>query len=57
MKEMPAALGTALVTVIVEEQVAESLSAAAIKRSANWLLPGFGEQLLERYQKVFAESG
>jgi glycosyltransferase involved in cell wall biosynthesis len=51
------ALGAALVTVIVEEQVAESLSAAAIKRSANWLSPGFGEQLLERYHKVFAESG
>jgi glycosyltransferase involved in cell wall biosynthesis len=51
------ALGAALVTVVVEEQVAESLSAAAIKRSANWLFPGFGEQLLERYHKVVAESG
>lgn len=51
------ALGAALVTVVVEEQVAESLSAAAFQRSANWISPGFGEQLLVRYRKVLGESG
>ncbi len=50
------ALGAALVTVVVEEQVAESLSAAAFQRSANWTSPGFGEQLLVRYRKVLGES-
>lgn len=51
------ALGAALITIIVEEQVAESLSAAAITRTASWISTGFGEQLHLRYQAVLLESG
>jgi len=56
-KEDARALGAALVTVAVEEQVAESLSAAAFQRSENWISPGFGEKLLERYRNILMESG
>jgi glycosyltransferase involved in cell wall biosynthesis len=50
------ALGAALVTVIVEEQVAESLSAAAFQRTKNRDSAKFGLQLLEIYRSVLAES-
>jgi glycosyltransferase involved in cell wall biosynthesis len=50
------ALGAALVTVVVEEQVAESLSAAAVTRATSWISPGFGEQLLLRYRATHRES-
>ena len=43
------ALGAALLTVIVEEQVAERLSAAARQRAAGWQSGRFGESLLEAY--------
>jgi glycosyltransferase involved in cell wall biosynthesis len=46
-------LGAALVTVIVEEQVAENLSAAASRRSANWRAAEFREQLEKIYSKAF----
>ena len=46
-------LGAALVTVIVEEQVAESLSAAASQRSAKWRVSEFSEQLEKIYSKAF----
>ena len=45
-------LGAALVTVIVEEQVAENLSAAASQRSANWRAVEFREQLERIYRKA-----
>ena len=45
-------LGAALVTVIVEEQVAENLSAAASQRSANWRVAEFSEQLEKIYSNV-----
>jgi glycosyltransferase involved in cell wall biosynthesis len=46
-------LGAALVTVIVEEQVAKNLSAAASQRSANWNSAEFGDQLEKIYSKAF----
>ncbi len=45
-------LGAALVTVIVEEQVAENLSTAATQRSANWRVADFREQLRDIYNKA-----
>jgi glycosyltransferase involved in cell wall biosynthesis len=45
-------LGAALVTVIVEEQVAENLSTAAFQRSANWRVADFREQLRDIYNKA-----
>ena len=50
------ALGAALVTVIVEEQVAESLSAAALQRVKNWRSPRYAKQLLQVYRRVLTES-
>lgn len=50
------ALGAALVTVIVEEQVAESLSAAALQRVKNWRSPRYAQQLLQVYSRVLTES-
>ena len=49
------ALGAALVTVIVEEQVAESLSAAALQRAQNWDSAIFGQQLLKIYRRLLIE--
>jgi glycosyltransferase involved in cell wall biosynthesis len=43
------ALGAGVVTVVVEEQVAERLSQAARQRSANWRNDGFGQELLDGY--------
>lgn len=51
----PRALGAALVTVVVEEQVAERLSAAARRRAANWEMDKFSAQLWGIYNQVFAE--
>jgi len=45
-------LGAALVTVVVEKQVAENLSAAASQRSANWRAAEFKEQLRNIYNKA-----
>ena len=54
--EDPRALGAALVTVIVEEQVAERLSAAARRRAANWEMDKFSAQLWGIYSRVFADN-
>jgi glycosyltransferase involved in cell wall biosynthesis len=51
----PRALGAALVTVIVEEQVAERLSTAAKRRAANWEMGKFSSQLWGVYSQTFAE--
>jgi glycosyltransferase involved in cell wall biosynthesis len=48
----PRALGAALVTVIVERQVAERLSAAAHRRAANWEMAKFSGQLREVYSNL-----
>jgi glycosyltransferase involved in cell wall biosynthesis len=53
--EDPRALGAALVTVIVEDQIAERLSAAARRRAANWEMDKFSAQLWGIYNQVFAE--
>ena len=45
-------LGAALVTVIVEEQVTENLTAAASQRSAKWRVSEFSEQLEIIYNKA-----
>jgi glycosyltransferase involved in cell wall biosynthesis len=45
-------LGAALVTVIVEEQIARNFSAAASQRSANWSEVKFKEQLLHIYHQA-----
>jgi len=43
------AFGAALVTVIVEQEIADSLSAAAKQRSRDWAINDFGQQLLGVY--------
>lgn len=50
------ALGAALLTVIVEEEVAERLSKAAWERVSRWGSESFGERLLGAYQ-VLLEKG
>jgi len=49
----PRALGAALVTVIVEHDVADRLSAAAIRRAANWETNQYGSQMRQIYNQVF----
>ena len=46
------ALGAALITVVVEESVAEELSQAARLRSAQWGQAEFGERLAEAYRQL-----
>ena len=46
------ALGAALVTVVVEEQVAMDLSRAAVQHSASWSAMEYREQLAEIYAQV-----
>lgn len=48
----PRAVGAALVTVVVEESVAEALSQAARVRSSAWNSGVFGQELLAAYQAV-----
>jgi glycosyltransferase involved in cell wall biosynthesis len=43
------ALGAALITVVVEDSVAENLSQAARQRAESWLDQGFGQKLYEAY--------
>lgn len=43
------ALGAALITVVVEDSVAEKLSQAARQRAETWLSQDFGQQLYEAY--------
>jgi glycosyltransferase involved in cell wall biosynthesis len=46
------ALGAALITVIVEEEVSENLSTAARQRAAAWQSSNFGRDLLAAYQSL-----
>jgi glycosyltransferase involved in cell wall biosynthesis len=46
----PRALGAALITVVVEEEVAEYLSKAACQRASEWKLESFGERLGVLYE-------
>ena len=48
------ALGAALITVLVEEEVAEKLSLAAQKQAAGWHSPAFGQELLAAYQEILS---
>jgi glycosyltransferase involved in cell wall biosynthesis len=48
------ALGAGLVTLVVEERVADGLSQAARQRSADWRNSGFGQDLLAGYRKFLA---
>jgi glycosyltransferase involved in cell wall biosynthesis len=50
------ALGAALLTVIVEEQVAESLGEAGRQRSVVWDTHSFGEALFAAYQAVISQT-
>lgn len=50
------ALGAALLTVIVEEQVAEQLSTAAWERVSHWGSERFGDRLLEAYRGLLEEG-
>jgi hypothetical protein len=47
-------LGAALITVIVEESIAEQLSKAARLRAARWRDVGFAQRLLAAYQSVLS---
>ncbi len=46
----PRELGAALLTVIVEEEVASQLSAAALRRAAGWQTEAFRQELGEAYR-------
>jgi glycosyltransferase involved in cell wall biosynthesis len=48
----PRALGAAIITVIVEELLAEQLSGAATRRAAAWDRREFGQQLVSLYQEI-----
>ena len=50
------ALGAALLTVIVEEQVAQTLGKAGLLRAAGWDSRSFGEALFAAYQAVLSPS-
>ncbi len=49
------ALGAALLTVIVEEQVAQTLGEAGLLRAAGWDSRSFGEALFAAYQAVLSQ--
>lgn len=51
------ALAAALITVVVEESVAENLAEQAARRSASWLSSNFGEELAKAYEKMLSGSG
>jgi glycosyltransferase involved in cell wall biosynthesis len=46
------ALGAALVTIVVEEHIAEQLSRLSLQRSTNWQEKSFAEHLLAVYSQV-----
>ena len=50
------ALGAALITVVVEENVSEELSKAARQRATAWRNAGFAQHLLEVYQAVLSAA-
>lgn len=50
-------LGAALITVIVETEVANQLASRAAERSARWRNPAFGAALHAAYLKVLNENG
>ncbi len=45
-------LGAALITVLVEEEIAEKLSQAGKQRAVSWSLGAFGEGLLSTYKRI-----
>ncbi len=49
-------LGAALITVIVETEVADRLASAAVKRSARWHDPSFGAALHTAYRRVLGDE-
>ncbi len=53
----PRGLGAALITVIVEEGVAERLSQAAKERAESWDEDYFQQKLLETYQIILSSEG
>lgn len=48
----PRALGAALITVVVEEEVAGDLAKAAGERAGGWEMQGFGARLVEVYEAI-----
>jgi glycosyltransferase involved in cell wall biosynthesis len=50
----PRALGAAIISVIVEEQLAKQLSDAAARRAAAWDRAAFGIQLVSLYEEILA---
>ena len=48
----PRALAAALITVVVEEEVAENLSKAACQRASAWKIESFGERLGVLYARL-----
>jgi glycosyltransferase involved in cell wall biosynthesis len=46
------ALGAALVTVLVESEIAERLSQAGRERAASWSLRAFSQELLDAYNRL-----
>jgi len=52
----PRALGAGLITVIIEEDIAQNLSQAGRERAASWGASMFGEKLFATYEAVLAQS-
>ena len=50
------ALGAALLTVIVEEEVAGNLAESAWQRSVAWHGPAFGQALFEAYRRILSQG-
>jgi glycosyltransferase involved in cell wall biosynthesis len=48
------ALGAALITTLIEEEVAGRLSKAALERAATWQSASFGARLLDAYQQILS---
>lgn len=48
------ALGAALITVLVEEEVAQKLSLAALQQVAGWDSSAFGQKLIAAYQEILS---
>jgi glycosyltransferase involved in cell wall biosynthesis len=49
-------LGAALITVIVETELADQLAAAAVNRSAHWRDPAFSDALHKTYRRVLGDE-
>jgi glycosyltransferase involved in cell wall biosynthesis len=50
------AMGAALITILVEEEVSERLAQAARQRAGAWSLSAFADGLAEAYQEILSKN-